>query len=114
MEKSTSINLDNNLTKSLLDSFISENLDDFVDSERQIFYRGPKVVVDFSSSTWRRWLDDPAIHDPNSKIAKIFMLRFRVPFILFDKRNQENGHENNVFDMTYESKATVPIEFKIL
>ena len=114
MEKSKSINDDANLTQTLLDAFISENMDDFVDPDRQIFYRGPKVVVDYSSSTWGRWLDNPTIHDPNSKIAKIFMLRFRVPFILFDQKIKKMCIENNVFEMTYESKATVPIEFKIL
>ena len=114
MEKFKSVNDDANLTQTLLDAFISENMDDFVDPDPQIFYRGPKVVVDYSSSTWGRWLDNPTIHDPNSKIAKIFMLRFRVPFILFDQKIKKMCIENNVFEMTYESKATVPIEFKIL
>ena len=42
------------------------------------------------------------------------MLRFREPFILFDQKIKKMCIENNVFEMTYESKATVPIEFKIL
>ena len=42
------------------------------------------------------------------------MLRFRVPFILFEQKIIPMCRDNNVFDITYESKTNVPIEFKIL
>ena len=60
-------------------------------------------------------MTNPEINNPNSKLAKIFMLRFRVPFILFKEKILKMCVDDNIFDLTYHNcKNSIPIEFKIL
>ena len=74
------------LEEEAIESFLFESIDDFVEDPIPKKKRGPRTKVDYWDTNWGRWLRNPMIHDPNSKIAKMFMLRFRVPFILFNEK----------------------------
>jgi hypothetical protein len=100
MEKLDFTNMDESKLSEMIDPWINENIDDLVGESRQLFYRCPKTLVDYDSTTWGRWLKSPQIRDPKSKIAKMFMLRFRVPFILFEQKIVPMCRENDVFDIT--------------
>ena len=75
------------LEEQAINSLLFENIEDFVDKPPPKKKRSARVQVDYWNTTWGLWLKNPKIHDPNSKIAKIFLLRFRVPIILFKLRS---------------------------
>ena len=41
--------------------------------------RDPSKLIDYWEAEWGRMRCDPTIDDPNSKLAKRFQLRFRMP-----------------------------------
>jgi hypothetical protein len=103
------------LEQKAIEEHIFERIDDFVSEPVIKKKRGPRAKVDYWETNWGRWLRNPEIQNPKSKLAKMFQLRFRVPFILFDRQILKMCKDDNIFDMTYEeSKNGVPIEFKIL
>ena len=73
MEKLNFSNMDEEKLADLVDPWINENINELVGENHQRFYRCPKTVVDYTSTTWGRWLRNPQIWDPNSKIAKVFL-----------------------------------------
>ena len=82
------------ITHLLVNEWVNDDLGPNVSK----FKRAPKSKVDYWQTTWGRWLRDPKIHDPTSKIAKIFMLRFRVPFILFNEHIVKMCEKDDIFD----------------
>ena len=102
------------LEEDAIESLLFENIEDFVDKPIVKKKRSARVQVDDWKTTWGLWLTNPQINIPNSKIANFFLLRFRVPFILFNEKILKMCKEDNIFDLTYECKNTIPIEFKIL
>ena len=114
MSLSKILQSDELLEEKAIESFLFESIDDFVEDPIPKRKRGPRIKVDYWDTNWGRWLKNPLIHDPNSKIAKLFMLRFRVPFILFNEKILKMCKDDNVFDLAYHRKDAVPIEFKIL
>ena len=104
---------DDFLEEEAIESLLFEKIDDFVQQPIPKRKRSSRTTVDYWNTSWGLWLRNPAIHDPNSKIAKLFMLRFRVPFILYNEKILKMCITDNIFGSVYE-RNTVPIEFKIL
>ena len=52
--------------------------------------------------------------NPNSKLAKLFQLRFRVPFYLFQGFLVPKCEENQIFGVYPPHAKSIPIEFKLL
>ncbi len=102
------------LEEEAIESLLFENIEDFVGKPLSKKKRSARIAIDYWKTTWGLWLKNPEIHNPNSKIAKIFMLRFRVPFILFNEKILKMCNDDNIFDLTYQSNKRIPIEFKIL
>ena len=75
MDSSDTSNIEEVLTRKLVNNWIYDELESIVEPERETLRREPKTEVDYWDSTWGRWLNDKSIHNPNSKIARIvFML----------------------------------------
>ena len=102
------------LEQELIESLLFENIEDFEEEPIPKKSRCSKIPVDYWNTTWGLWMKNPLINNPNSKIAKIFMVRFRVPWILFKEKILPMCVKDNIFDLTYDSLKGVPIEFKIL
>ncbi len=77
MSLSEILQSDELLEKKAIESFLFEKRDDFVEDPIPKKKRGPRIKVDYWDTNWGRWLRNPLIHDPNSNIAKLLMLRFR-------------------------------------
>ena len=46
----------------------------------------PRVAedpVNYDETPWAKMLQNPAVHDPSTRLGKCFRLRFRVPYPLF-------------------------------
>ena len=85
-----------NFANDVITPWLNDNLE--LDDSKKL-KRSSRVQVNYWDTTWGRWLTNPLIKNPNSKLAKIFMLRFRVPFILFHEKILPMCRENNVFDI---------------
>ena len=98
----------------MITPWLNDNFDLFLVDDSKKLTRSSRVKVNYWETTWGRWLTNPLIRNPNSKIAKNFMLRFRVPFILFQEKILPMCRINNLFDVHREYSSSVPLEFKIL
>ena len=70
--------------------------------------------VDYWSTPWGLMLQDRRITDETSELAKLFRLRFRVPFALFRDILVPMCREKDVFGDRDNHRVRVPLEFKIL
>ena len=52
-------------------------------SYEKVYLRENHAKVDYWQTKWGKMLLDPNINNPNSKVAKLFKVRFRIPFLLF-------------------------------
>ena len=97
--------------------FIESHPSEFIDIDELIQDKPPKIFPpkkDYWQTPWGQMLQDPLIHDPNSKIAKLFKRRFRMPFPMFMNWFVPEAQKVNLFDIKYENKVQVPLEFKLL
>ena len=90
------------LEEQAIESLLFEHIEDFVEEPLHKKKRCAKTRIDYWNTTWGRWLRNPLMQDPTSKMAKMFMLRFRVPFILFNEKILPMCIKDNVFDLTYQ------------
>jgi hypothetical protein len=114
MSFSKFFNPDSIFSNDVIDPWLIDNAEDFLSDDSDKLSRSSKVKVNYWETTWGRWLLNPLIYYPNSKIAKLFLLRFRVPFILFQQKILSMCIKKNIFDIKVESLCKVPIEFKQL
>jgi hypothetical protein len=70
--------------------------------------------VDYWSTPWGIMLRDKRLEDERSEVAKIFRLRFRIPFLLFRDVLLPTFREKNIFPDQGNHRVRVPLEFKIL
>ncbi len=52
-------------------------------SYKKVYLRDNHAKIDYWQTKWGKMLLDPNINNPNSKVAKLFKVRFRIPFLLF-------------------------------
>ena len=70
--------------------------------------------VNYKETTWGKWLNNPKLEDPHSKLSKLFQLRFRVPFILFKHFLVPRCIELQIFQQERSHSNRCPIEIKIM
>ena len=75
--------VDDEFSKELFENVMAQNSTFFFGPKKTKIARAQKIDVDYWSTSWGRWMQDKEIQNPNSKLAKLFQLRFRVPFYLF-------------------------------
>ncbi len=61
--------------------FIQADADEI--SYKKVYLRENHAKIDYWQTKWGKMLLDHNISNPNSKVAKLFKIRFRIPFILF-------------------------------
>lgn len=71
---------------------------------------------DYNSSSWGQMLQDPRLDDANSKQAKLFRRRFRVPYTMFrfivsQCRSKQLFRER---EADIAGRRTIPLELKVL
>ena len=74
--------------------------------------RPPKI--DYGATNWGRILDNPRVKDPDSREGKIFRLRFRCPFAMFDEVLMPFVVDKNIFRQKCLIFTRVPREIKVL
>ena len=75
--------VDEDFSVDVFESVMDHTFKTFLSESEPKIPREPKKVVDYWTTNWGRWMQQPEMLDPNSKLAKLFMLRFRMPFIFF-------------------------------
>ena len=96
-----------------LQSFLMEHVKDYESDDEEIEYYLPREgskPINYAETKWGRWLADPKRNDPNSKLSKLFLLRLRVPFMLFKHFLVPRCIELEIFEMEHQGKARCPIE----
>ena len=74
--------------------------------------RGCKI--DNWETNWGRVLTDLESSEEDSRLNKLFRLRFRIPYLIFKEFLVPMCKDSNIFSISEESKVRVPLEFKIL
>lgn len=75
--------------------------------------------MDYRNSVWWHFINKPTVKDPSHRDGKLFRLRFRVPFNVFDKLLflcREGPLKDHFLqrDTDVAGRAAVPIELKLL
>jgi hypothetical protein len=70
--------------------------------------------VNYQETSWFRWINDPLIEIPSSKVSKLFQLRFRIPYLLFKHYFVPRCKFHNIFDSKRNCINRCPIELKIM
>ena len=83
-------------------------------SYEKVYLRDNHAKVDYWQTKWGKMLLDPNINNPNSKVGKLFKVRFRIPFFLFQLYLVPQCEKKNVFKIQNPEFTRVPIQFKIL
>jgi hypothetical protein len=100
-----------------LQSFFMEHMNDYESDDEEIEYYLPREgskPINYAETKWGRWLADPKMNDPHSKLSKLFLLRFCVPYMLFKHFLVPRCVELEFFEMEHQGKARCPIEIKIM
>jgi hypothetical protein len=111
---SSSMMLHKVLLSMLADSEVGE---DGSSSKRPRFrYEEPRPQ--YWDSTWGRMLKDPNLEDPNSRVAKLFRRRFRIPYPVFQFIVSQ-CKAKNLFSADFQEeditgRRTPPFELKLL
>ena len=86
MEKDRNLNIyDLKTFESILEA-IQEEIEDSEsddDEYERVCQRETSKSVNYEETAWFSLLQDKNLENPNSKISRLFQLRFRVPFLLF-------------------------------
>jgi len=69
-------------------------------------------AVDYTQTTWYRWMMDPSIEDENSRLGKLFRLRFRMPYLMFRDYLIPLVRRANIFSSA--ANVRIPLEIKVL
>ena len=72
---------------------IDGELDDFELPRR----RQQTAPVDYTHTQWHRWITDPTIDDDESRLGKLFRLRFHIAFQIVSRRTDSNGSRSQYF-----------------
>ena len=70
--------------------------------------------VNYKETNWFRWINDPLIEIPSSKVSKLFQLRFRTPYLLFRHYLVPRCIFHNIFDSKRNCVNRCPIGLKIM
>ena len=106
--------VDEKFSVDLFESVMDHTFKVFLSESEPKIPREARKVVDYWSTNWGKWMQQKEMLDPNSKIAKLFMLRFRIPFYLFQGYLVPKCEENKIFG-DYPSRVnSIPLEFKLL
>ena len=106
--------VDEDFSVDVFESVMDHTFKTFLSESEPKIPREPKKVVDYWTTNWGRWMQQPEMLDPNSKLAKLFMLRFRMPFYLFQGWFVPQCLENKIFGESHTRVDSIPIEFKLL
>ena len=117
MEKDLNFNFEAETNIEILQDWFQTHLDEFEVSDDENNWYLPRESpkhINYWKSNWGQLLDNPDLKNPNSKVSKLFQLRFRVPYILFKHFLVPKCIEHNIFDIEMEGHTRCPIEIKIL
>ena len=67
-----------------LQSFFMEHMNDYESDDEENEYYLPREgskPINYAETKCGRWLADPKMNDPHSKLSKLFLLRFCVPYM---------------------------------
>ena len=105
---------DSELFERIVEEYIVENGEDFVDVKAPKKRRVARSsrLIDFYKTKWGVLLTDPNTRVPNTYQGKLFRRRFRVPFQVFDEVLLPMSKEYNVFGNGHNSR--IPIAIKLL
>jgi hypothetical protein len=105
---------DSELFERIVEEYIVENGEDFVDVKAPKKRRVARSsrLIDFYKTKWGVLLTDPNTRVPNTYQGKLFRRRFRVPFQVFDEVLLPMCKEYNVFGNGHNSR--IPIAIKLL
>jgi hypothetical protein len=70
--------------------------------------------INYGETNWGRVLDNPRVKDPDSREGKLFRLRFRCPFVLFEEVLMPFVVEKDIFPQKCPTYTRVPKEIKVL
>ena len=117
MEKSINFKLSPDTKIEIVQAFLMENIDEYVSSDEEPEFYLPRESPDsgkYWETKWGKWLNDPKLLEPHSKLSKLFQLRFRVPFILFKHFLVPRCIELKIFQEERSHLNRCPIEIKIM
>ena len=100
----------------IIETWISEHLELFQNSQKpeRKKRRSRRAPIDYWQTPWGQMLMDPNILDEGSHIAKLFRLRFRIPFLLFRDILMPMVVSANIFPNDADGRVNTPTEFKVL
>ena len=117
MEKDSNLNIyDLKTFESILEA-IQEEIEDSEsddDEYERVYLRETSKSVNYKETAWFSLLQDKNLENPNSKISRLFQLRFRIPYLLFKHYLVKRCNELNIFDSERECPTRCPIEIKIM
>ena len=70
--------------------------------------------INYGETNWGRILSNPRVKDPESREGKLFRLRFRCPFALFEEVLMPFVVEKDIFPQKCPTFTRVPTEIKVL
>ena len=117
MEKSNNFKLSPDTKIEIVQAFFMENIDEYVSSDEEPEFYLPRESPDsvkYWETKWGKWLNDPKLLEPHSKLSKLFQLRFRVPFILFKHFLVPRCIEVKIFQEERSHLNRCPIEIKVM
>ena len=97
----------------LVQEEIEESDSEDVEYEK-VYQRDRPNSVNFTETAWFKLLQDKELENPNSKLSRLFQLRFWVPFLLFKHYLVKRCVELNIFDSERNCPNRCPIEIKIV
>ena len=100
-----------------ISEFCVDQLEEIFPSDKRVSRKRKRRSsrrVDYWNTPWGLMLKDRRLEDERSDIAKLFRLRFRIPYLLFRDVLVPTFKEKNIFPDTINHRVKVPLEFKIL
>ena len=77
MENSNNFKLSPDTKIEIVQAFFMENIDEYVSSDEEPEFYLPRESPDsvkYWETKWGKWLNDPKLQEPHSKLSKTFIL----------------------------------------
>ena len=100
----------------IIETWISEHLELFQNSQKpkRMKRQTRRVPIDYWQTPWGQMLMNPNLLIDGSHIAKVFRLRFRIPFLMFRDILMPMVVSANIFPNDAHRRVNTPTEFKVL